>query len=40
MGRIVLEGEMPPWYYVVIHPSANLTSAEVQELANGLNSTQ
>ena len=40
LGRIVTEGEMPPWYYVIIHPTANLSNAETQQLANGLGATQ
>ena len=40
LGRILAEGEMPPWYYVIIHPTANLSNAETQQLANGLSATQ
>ncbi len=40
MGESVAEGGMPPWYYVILHPSANLSDAETQQLANGLNATQ
>ncbi len=40
MGESVAEGSMPPWYYVILHPSANLSNAETQQLANGLNATQ
>ena len=40
MGGIVAEGEMPPWYYILLHPTANLSDAETQQLANGLNATQ
>ena len=37
LGSVVLEGEMPLGIYVLIHPSARLTDAERQTLANGLN---
>ncbi|MDO8688708.1 MAG: heme-binding domain-containing protein [Dehalococcoidia bacterium] len=37
IARPVQRGEMPQWYYVLMHPSAGLSSAEVQALANGLN---
>ena len=39
VSRIVSEGEMPPFYYVWMHPSANLTSDEKAALINGLNAT-
>jgi len=32
-------GEMPPAYYLPIHPSAQLTQAEKQQLITGLNNT-
>lgn len=32
-------GEMPPLYYVMMHPNANLTAAEKDALVNGLQST-
>ena len=34
--KVVLEGEMPLWYYVIAHPDADLSEAEKQELAQGL----
>ncbi len=37
IAEIVLEGEMPPLIYLITHPSANLSSAERQELADGIN---
>jgi hypothetical protein len=40
LAGIVLEGEMPPWYYVIQHPTANLSNAETQQLADGLNATK
>jgi hypothetical protein len=33
---IIQEGEMPPMIYLPMHPSAQLTSAEKQQLVNGL----
>ncbi len=38
-GEIVLEGEMPPAQYLLMHPNANLTTSERELLANGLNSS-
>jgi hypothetical protein len=35
-AETVLEGEMPPFYYMVAHPDARLTDAEKRELADGL----
>jgi hypothetical protein len=32
----VQRGTMPQWYYVLLHPAANLTSAEKQILIQGL----
>jgi len=34
--EIIQEGEMPPMIYLPMHPSALLTSAEKQQLVNGL----
>jgi hypothetical protein len=34
--EIVLEGEMPPVYYLPTHPTARLTDAEKQALSQGL----
>lgn len=36
LGQIVLEGEMPPSIYLIMHPSARLSDAERQTLATGL----
>lgn len=33
------KGSMPPWFYVALHPSANLSSSERQELITGLIAT-
>ncbi len=38
-GEEVREGEMPPWYYVRLHPEAQLTDAEWRQLAAGLDAT-
>ncbi|HEU5315644.1 MAG TPA: heme-binding domain-containing protein [Chloroflexota bacterium] len=32
----IQEGEMPPWYYVVLHPEARLSRAEQSTLIAGL----
>ena len=37
IGGIVAEGEMPPFYYVMIHPTAKLSQAELGALQQGLN---
>jgi mono/diheme cytochrome c family protein len=36
---LVLDGEMPPFDYVLAHPEANLSAAERQGLADGLAAT-
>jgi mono/diheme cytochrome c family protein len=33
------KGEMPPWFYTVMHPTAELTPAERQALIDGLAAT-
>ena len=35
----VLSNEMPPSFYLPLHPSAQLTTAERQQLATGFNNT-
>ena len=35
----VMRGEMPPWYYLPLHPQAKLSSAEKETLLNGLAAT-
>lgn len=35
----ILEGSMPPGYYVVVHPSSNLTPDEKSALVQGLRAT-
>lgn len=39
LSRTVSEGQMPPAIYLVEHPSAKLTDADIQQLVNGLNAT-
>jgi heme-binding protein len=34
--KVVLEGEMPLWFYPLLHPDARLSDTERQELARGL----
>lgn len=38
-GEAVREGEMPPAYYVLMHPEARLSDAERAELVAGLDAT-
>ncbi len=35
----VLEGEMPPWDYRLLHPEARMSAAEKRKLADGLIAT-
>ncbi len=35
----VLEGEMPTWDYMLLHPDARLSDADLQALADGLRAT-
>ena len=34
-----IRGEMPPWFYVIAHPSAKLSGSEKNALIQGLNAT-
>jgi hypothetical protein len=36
IAEVLQEGEMPPMIYLPMHPSAQLTAAEKQQLVNGL----
>jgi hypothetical protein len=36
LAEVVYEGEMPPPYYSIMHPNAQLTDAQKQTLARGL----
>jgi hypothetical protein len=38
-AEAVAGGSMPPWYYVVLHPKAKLSSADKQALIRGLAAT-
>jgi len=38
-GEVVMEREMPPDYYLALHPEARLTDAERKALAGGLDAT-
>ena len=38
-AETVQNGEMPPWFYLPLHPEANLSPAERQQLINGLLAT-
>ncbi len=35
----IASGSMPPWFYVIVHPGASLSSAEKQTLMQGLAAT-
>lgn len=39
-GEEMREGEMPPWFYVVLHPEARLTPAEKEALARDLSALE
>lgn len=39
IASVINEGEMPPFQYLPIHPTARLSSAEKIQLINGLEST-
>jgi len=36
IAEVINEGEMPPWFYVIMHPKAKLSDSEKQALADGL----
>ena len=38
VGEVITRGSMPPFYYSLIHPNAGLSSAEKQQLIQGLQS--
>jgi hypothetical protein len=38
-AQTVIEGEMPPWFYVLLHPPAKLSAEEKNELIAGLEAT-
>ena len=37
--RVVQEGEMPPWDYLILHPEARLSAEDTQALLDGLGTT-
>ncbi|MCX7976714.1 MAG: heme-binding domain-containing protein [Bellilinea sp.] len=37
--KLVQNGEMPPWFYLPLHPQARLNSAQKQTFLNGLAAT-
>ena len=39
IGAVLQEGEMPPAYYLPMHPSAQLMAAEKNALESGLNNS-
>jgi hypothetical protein len=39
-GEEMREGEMPPWYYVALHPKARLTATDKDVLARDLSALQ
>ncbi len=39
LTRVIERGQMPQWYYVLLHPSAKLSPQETQTLIQGLNAT-
>jgi len=36
IAGVIRDGEMPPWYYTLMHPDAKLSDAEQQQLIAGL----
>lgn len=36
VAELVRSGEMPPWYFTIMHPNAKLTAAEKEALIAGL----
>lgn len=36
VANLVRSGEMPPWYFLLLHPNAKLTDAEKEALISGL----
>ena len=39
IAEVIDEGEMPPWFYVIMHPEAKLSDSEKQALIDGLLAT-
>ncbi len=40
VAEVILGGQMPPAYYILLHPDARLSDAEKQELIQGLQNTR
>jgi cytochrome c551/c552 len=38
-GKRIQRGSMPPWYYILMHSTANLSPTEKETLARGLEAT-
>lgn len=38
-AKAVREGEMPPWFYVALHPDARLSAEDTRALIGGLEAT-
>jgi mono/diheme cytochrome c family protein len=38
-AETVQKNEMPPWFYLPLHPTANLTTIERQQMIDGLKAT-
>ncbi len=36
IARTIESGDMPPWYYLLLHPDAQLSTTEQQQLIQGL----
>lgn len=39
IARVIQNGDMPPWYYIIQHPTAKLSDQEKQQLIQGLQAT-
>ena len=39
LAEAIRGGSMPPWFYVLVHPNASLSSADKDALIRGLNAT-
>ena len=39
MAEVINEGEMPPWYYAIMHSDAQLSDQEKADLISGLRAT-
>jgi hypothetical protein len=39
VAEVIQRGTMPQWYYVMLHPSAKLSTAEAETLVQGLNAS-